>query len=646
MPLIPLQERRKLFWGSFLGLSLFFLTPVTKMAVAQPLPKRELLMFEEVPTVITAARREQPLTKAPATISIITAGEIKQSGATNIPDLFRSVPGLDFFRVSASDVNITARGLNTRVANRMQVFLDGRSVYEDFFNLVFWHQLPISLEEIERIEIVKSPTSALFGANAFSGVIHIITKQPEALKGTHVSGTGGDFDTGVGSLIHAGVVNKVGYKISLGYDRTNHFPNPLIGRTSDEKGREDFRGNFLVEHKLSERSRVSLSGGIDSFDRDIDPGLVRDVQPGSGLVFAKGGLGFMKFNYSLANLKFQFVWNRLDTDLRSALFPQEGSILADTHQADVQHSLNLGKRNVLTGGASYRFNSFDSPLLIGGDREQHLFAVFFQDEWSPLENLTLTLGVRVDTHPETGVNVSPRGSVVYSPWRNHTFRVSVGRAFRNPSILENFFKLDVPTGLPPPLDTVKIRGNRDLDPEEITSYEVGYQAFLLKRLKARVDLFYNEVDRFIDSPEQISPGELTIPNSEDGSIFGGEFSLEFFLAEWLKGFLNYSYQEREVALRSLGMAPHHKGNVGLNVSLKNGFSADVFVHHVGESEGFPGRVNPYTLVNVRLGYQFKVVGNEAELSLQAFNLFNDVHREIPGGDLIERRVTGTLRFRF
>ena len=608
----------------------------------QPTVPRELLLFMEVPVVVTAARREQPLTKAPSAITVLTAEEIRQSGATTIPDLLRSVPGLDFSRVSASDVNITARGLNTRVANRMQVFLDGRSVYEDFFNLVFWHQLPISLEEIERIEIVKSPASALFGANAFSGVIHIITKSPEALKGTHISGTGGDFDTGIGNLIHAGVVNKVGYKISLGYDRTNHFPNPLIGRTSDEKGREDFRGNFLVEYKLSERSKVSLSGGIDSFDRDIDPGLVRDIDPGSGLVFAKGGLGFVKLNYSLADLKVQLVWNRLDTDLRSRIFPQEGSVLADAYQADVQHSFTLGRNNILTGGASYRFNTFDSPLLIGKDREQHLFAVFLQDEWSPLEDLTLTLGVRVDTHPETGVNVSPRGSVVYSPWQNHTFRISVGRAFRNPSILENFFNLGILT----PLGPVMIRGNRDLDPEEITAYEVGYQAFLFKRFKARVDLFYNQIDRFIDSPEETVPGELIIPNSEDGSIFGGEVSLEFFLAEWLKGFLNYSYQERRVDIKSLGIAPHHKGNVGLNFSFKNGFSANVFVHHVGESEGSPGKVNPYTLVNVRLGYQFKILGNRTEIALAAFNLFNDVHREHPGSDLIERRVTGTVRFSF
>jgi len=616
----------------------FLLPPGARMATAQQPAQvsRELLLFMEVPTVVTAARKEQPITKAPATISIITAEEIRQSGATNIPDLFRSVPGLDFFRTSASDVNITARGLNTRVANRMQVFIDGRSVYEDFFNMVFWHQLPVSLEEIERIEIVKSPASALFGANAFSGIIHIITKSPETLKGTHVSGTGGDFDTGIGNLIHAGVENNVGYKISLGYHRTNHFPNPLIGRTDDKKGREDLRGNFLVEYKLGERSQASLSGGIDSFDRDIDPGF--------GLIFAEGGLGFAKLKYSFADLKFQFVWSRLDTDLRSTIFPEEGSVLADTYQADVQHSFNLGKKNVLTGGAGYRFNTFESPLLIGQDREQNLFAVFLQDELSPLEDLTFTVGVRVDTHPETGVNVSPRGSVVYSPWRDHTFRVSVGRAFRNPSILESFISLDAL--LPPPPATVKILGNRDLDPEEITSYEFGYQAFLFRRLKARIDLFYNQIDQFIDSPEPTGPLELTILNREDGSIFGGEFSLEFLLAEWLQGFFNYSYQERKVDLRSLGIAPHHKGNAGLNFSLKHGFSANVFVHHVGESEGFPGKVNPYTLVNVRLGYRFKVLGNEAEIALAAFNLFNDMHREIPGGDLIERRVSGTVRYRF
>jgi iron complex outermembrane receptor protein len=373
----------KLLISSLLLFSFLFLT--AQVAAAQE-PSRELLLFKEVPTVVTAARREQPLTKAPSTITIITAEDIRRSAATNIPDLFRSVPGLDFFRVTASDVNIAARGLNTRLAHRMQVFIDGRSVNLDFINLPFWHEFPISLQEIERIEIVRSPASALFGVVAFSGVINIITKSPEDLKGTHISQRVGNYETYITSLIHAGVADKLGYKVVFEYDRTNQFPNPPIGRSSNEKGREDFRGNVLAEYKLNERSQVSLASGIDSFDRDIVPGLGQDF----GRFFADGGLGFVKINYSLADFKSQFAWDWLDMDLRSNLLLQKVPVRADTYTLDAQHSLNLGKQNVLTGGAGYRFSVFDAPLLTGTKREQHFFDAFLQDEYSPMENLTLT----------------------------------------------------------------------------------------------------------------------------------------------------------------------------------------------------------------------------------------------------------------
>lgn len=609
-----------------------------EMAFAQVM-SRELLLFMEVPTVVTAARREQPLTKAPATTKVISAEEIRRSGAHSIPEILRYAAGLDVSRASVSDVNVTARGLNTRVANRMQVFIDGRSVYEDFLNIVLWEQFPFSIQEIERIEIVLSPASALFGANAFAGAINIITKSPESIKGTHVSGTVGDDDTGIASLIQAGTTDKFGYKLAFGYDRTNNFPNPRLGKTGDDKGLEDFKGNVLAEYKFNERSQASLSGGIDNFDRDIDTGL--------GLLLADGNNAFTKFNYSLDDLRVQLVWNHLDSDLEFAAFPGQGSILANTFQADLQNSFNLGENNVLTGGISYRFNAFDSQFLIGGDENQNIFAFFLQDEWSPAEDLTFTVGLRVDTHPETGVHVSPRGVVVYSPWKNHTFRASVSTAFRNPSIVENFFDVDIPTGLPPPAPaTVKILGNTDLDSEQIISFELGYQAFLFERLKARVDLFYNYVDELIEIIPSTGP-TTTFANVEGGPIFGVEFGLEVFLTEWLQGFLNYSYQDRDFSdPLALGVVPRHKGNVGLNFTLPKGFSADVFLNAVGKSEGAPGTLDPYTLVNVRLGYQFQLMGADAGLDFSVFNVFNDEHQEIPGGDTIERRITGSVHLRF
>jgi iron complex outermembrane recepter protein len=597
------------------------------------------------PFVVTPVRREQRLNEAPSTTTIIAAEEICRSGATNIPDLLRMVPGLDIFRISASDVNVTARGLNSRLAHRMQVYIDGRSVYEDFLNLVFWHELPISLQEIERIEIVKSPISALYGANAFSGVIHIITKTPEALKGTQITATAGNGGTHITNTIHAGVHGDFSYKLSFEHDRTHHFPNPEIHRSNDDKGREDFRGNVFAEYKFSGQSRASFAAGMDAFDRDLDPGLVPSPAPPTR-VFANGGLGFIKLNYSLDDFKFQFAWDRLDMDLRSKILPREVPVIANTFKLDAQHNMHLGMHNLLTGGLGYRHHMFDSKFLIGPTHNQDLFSVFLQNEYSPFKELTFTMGVRVDTHPEAGVTVAPRGSIVYSPWENHTFRASISRAFRSPSVLENFINFGVVTGLPPPADVVIIRGNKNLDPEEITSYELGYQTLLFQRLKARVDLFYNQLDKMSTGVTQTGPFEFTVLTQGGGHIFGGEIGFEFLFNNWLKGFANYSYQQRHLDRNVLGVAPRHKGSVGLSFNLPKRFEADVFMNALGRSTGLPAAVDPYTTVNLRLGYPFEVLGAKARVSFAVSNLFNDKHKEFPGGDSIERRITGLLQFRF
>ena len=125
----------------------------TSKANDEPYPKRELLLFEEIPIVISAAKFEQPITESPSSISVITAEDIRRSGATTIADLLRRVPGLDVLRISPSDAQIAARGFNESNNNDILLLIDGRSAYVDFFGIVVWDALPIVLEEIERIEI-------------------------------------------------------------------------------------------------------------------------------------------------------------------------------------------------------------------------------------------------------------------------------------------------------------------------------------------------------------------------------------------------------------------------------------------------------------------------------------------------------------
>jgi iron complex outermembrane receptor protein len=329
-------------------------------------------------------------------------------------------------------------------------------------------------------------------------------------------------------------------------------------------------------------------------------------------------------------------------DLRSKILPQEVPVIANTFKLDAQHTLRLGTDNILTGGLSYRHHMFDSRFLIGPTQNQDLFSVYLQHEYSPLKELTFTTGLRVDTHPEAGVTVAPRGSVVYSPWENHTFRASISRAFRSPSVLENFINFGVVT----PLGTFDIKGNRGLKPEEITSYELGYQTVLFQRLKARVDLFYNDLRDMSTGVTPTGLSEFTVLTQGDGYIFGGEVGIEFLFNDWLKGFANYSYQQRHADPNILGLAPRHKGNIGLSFNLPKRFEADVFMNAVGRSTGAPAPVDPYTTVNLRLGYPFAILGTNARLSFAVSNLFNDMHKEFPGGDTIERRITGLLQFRF
>jgi len=248
---------------------------------------------------------------------------------------------------------------------------------------------------------------------------------------------------------------------------------------------------------------------------------------------------------------------------------------------------------------------------------------------------------------------------VYSPWQDHTFRVSIARAIRNPSFLETsqFLTTRLLPPLPPPLpQTFLTLGNTELRPEEMLSYELGYQVLLFERLRVRVDLFYNQLEQLIDLQPVLStvspflppiPTRAQFMNVEGGEIFGGEVGFDVFIAPWLKGFLNYSYQERKGNITAMGFAPHHKGNTGLIFSFTNGFSASVVVHYLGKAKGgVIGQVDPYTLVDLRLGYRFQVFSHAMELAIQAFNLLNEGHQEFPGGDFIERRVSGTLRYRF
>ncbi|HEY7445370.1 MAG TPA: TonB-dependent receptor plug domain-containing protein, partial [Vicinamibacterales bacterium] len=133
--------------------------------------------FEEV-VVVSATRSEQQLVNAPAAVSVIDTATIESSPSTNVGDLLRAVPGMNVTQVSARDINITTRGATSTLSTSQLALVDGRSVYLDFFGMVMWDLVPTNPHEIKQIEVVRGPASAVWGANAMTGVVNVITKSP------------------------------------------------------------------------------------------------------------------------------------------------------------------------------------------------------------------------------------------------------------------------------------------------------------------------------------------------------------------------------------------------------------------------------------------------------------------------------------
>jgi len=629
-------------------------------------PKRELLFFEEIPIVISATKREQPITESPSSISVITAEDIRRSGATNIADLLRRVPGLDVLRITPSDAQISARGFNESNNNDMLVLIDGRSAYVDFFGIVTWDDLPIVLEEIERIEIIRGPGSALYGANAFSGVINIITKTPEQAKGTTLSATVGEFDTYIWTFMNANVMDKWSYKVVASWDETDSFDD------RDKNDSDTFKGNALVKYEFDPDSQISFSAGADEGDGN--------TATRTSAFDRDGTMGYAKLNYDYGEWKFQTFYNIIDIDVL-AMDGEERSIVNNTFDFELQHSFPIGEKHDITWGANYRHHRITSHEIIEDDEQQDLFSLFIQDQYRVLDDLTLTAGARFDTHPETGSHFSPRASLVYEPWENHTFRASVARAFRNPSSVESFLDLHIVAGVwpfPPTPIVVNAIGDDDLDSEEITSFELGYQTRLFdNRMEFKIDTFYNILDEIIefrraDLPFPPTSIDLSYVNAGKAEAYGGEVSVAYHLNDRLSGYFNYSYQELKarddgVQFQSnkdgdiIDSSPRHKINAGIYGELENGLNGSIDLNYVSEVDvgvfdftgdfGTIGFYEPvviplddYTRVDARIGYKFPETDVEASLIIQ--NALDDFHQEFPSGEHFQRQVLFQVSARF
>jgi iron complex outermembrane receptor protein len=649
-------------------------------------PISELELLKEEESVSISARYEQPISEAASNVYVITDDDIRHSGAIDLPTILRRIPGIEVIQMTGADFDVSARGDNQARANKMLVLIDGRSFYLDVQGEVLWKMLPISLPEIRRIEVLKGPASALYGFNAFDGVINIITKRGSEMKGTLLQFGGGEFGTITTSAVHGGQTGKLDYRISAGEDQTNKW------RNRDSLAFRAYRFNTDTQYALSSTSRFLLSGGL-AYSNNYDGPNVDTVT-----VFQKPVHNYINAGYERPNFFIRAFWNRWDQDSSILANPlisnfirfrspssnnPDANLTWDSYNVEAQHALELGSSNRFTYGFNYRHNAATSNFLTQFTREDR-FGIYVQDEWHLTKKLTAVGGVRYDLDTFINPTFSPRVSLIFKPHPDHSFRAEFAQAYRPPTIFEtNTVSQSVTTipGVPFPLNA-NLQGSQNLTPEKITSFDIGYQGWYLKhRLRLRADLFFNHISDLIGqfqitpaAPPFLPPGFFTFQNRGQADIYGGEAGLEFWATDWLSGFANFSYEEIGQTIPSSTTlrraAPRYKANAGLRGEWDNGLSGEASLYHVGAAtypvatgftafQSLPGgqpapfsRVGSYNLLNLRGAYklwQQKAAAGymrEAEVAVTAFNALNDRHKEHPLGDTIGSRVMGWLTLRF
>ncbi|MCM2269205.1 MAG: TonB-dependent receptor, partial [Thermoanaerobaculia bacterium] len=353
--------------------------------------------YEDV-IVVTASRTEQALNDAPSAITVLDQKTIEGIPADDYGDLLRNVPGLNVSQTSARDINISSRGSTNTLATSQLVLVDGRSLYLDFFGFVMWDFLPTNPLEIKQIEAVRGPGSAVWGANALSGVVNVITKRPKEIVGTAILLGAGEVGTKLASVTHAGISESgdFGYKLSGGYYEQDAYDRPAsLGNTFKNAGTKQPKGELRLDWDLDESSYISAGAGLARTDGIIHTGIGPfDIDQGTELSYAK-------VDWNRNAMHVGAFWNGLDADSENLLSRGvDGNFLGfafqtDTYNLEVSNTSVAGGKHILTYGGNFRTSDFDLEIAPQGTSKDE-WGVFIQDEILLGDKVRWLIGGRYD----------------------------------------------------------------------------------------------------------------------------------------------------------------------------------------------------------------------------------------------------------
>ena len=612
----------------------------------------EDLMKVEVSTV---SRKQQKMADVASAVHVISQEDIRRSGATSIPEALRLAPGLNVARIGSSSWAISARGFNDRYANKLLVQIDGRSVYTPLFSGVFWDVQDTMMEDIDRIEVIRGPGAAMWGANAVNGVINIITKSAKDTQGNLLVAGAGEEERGFAGFRHGGQSDEdTFYRVyGKGFDR-----NAAVD-SSGKRLDDDWRGTqagFRLDKRLADGDKLTLQG--DQYRRTVGE-TVRPctiLTPPYGAAYPAddkaSGLNLLaRWQHKLADqseIQLQGYFDRVQISAPKL------SDVQHTFDLDFQHHLAPSLRHDIIWGANLRHiksSPVNTPEIAFNPNTISYTnsSIFAQDDIAIVaERLRLTVGGKLEKPRFGGTQFLPNARLMWTPDGTNSVWFSASRASRTPSRGEATGQ--VALGVVPPLTGTNTTplpmqlmaySNSNLRGEILKAFEIGYRAMLTPRLSFDIAAYENRYER-------LSQWQLGSPSLSFDPVMNLNVPLSYLnattsmktrgieaVADWRP--LNWMRFEGSYTLIRYitapwdgvnvdfsGTTPRHQYALRWQTDISARTQFDLSVRHITKLSASDREVPAYTSLDLRLGH---AVSKNLDVSIVGQNMLDKRHLE-------------------
>jgi len=608
-------------------------------------------LFKDIPSVYTASKYEQKVTKAPASISIVTGDEIKKYGYRNFGAILASLKG--FYSTSDRNYNyvgVRGFGLPGDYNSRLLLLIDGHRYNDNIFDSFEVDQgFPVDVDVIERVEVVSGPSSSLYGTSAVFGVINVITKQGRDQSGGNVKASYGSNDTYktsfsagnrfsngfeafiTGTLYDGGGYNRLYYKEfdpnNKAFDYSITQPISTLNNGVAINSDEELSRKLMAKLAYGD---FSLQGLYVNRRKDVPTASFSTVF-NSQMQNTTDEAAFYDLKYDHTfddqlNIKSRLSYNwyryKGNYPVNSNPFARINKEISDGEwwRAELEASKKIWTDHRVTLGGQYQSNfhlfqtNYDIDTYVSSNVKTYQWAMFIQDDFNITNELTLNAGIRYDYFSIFGSTANPRIGLIYNPYHNSTLKLLYGTAFRAPNQYELNY---VGAG-------IGIIASSGLKPEKLKTVELILEHYFTSQLRAEFNLFHTDINSIIFL-KTLNDGNKQYQNVGNIDSNGLEIQLEQLFDNGFQGRISYSWQENrdKQTNQRLANSPEHMVKLNLIAPL---WIDRVFVgfetqYMSGRNATFGGNVSDYVISNLTVFTQKWIKG--LDLSAGVYNLFNE-----------------------